>query len=387
MRLRTILDRVEEFKSFGHGEAHFEEQAGGPALVVRVPPRKDSLPDCSGRLRRGRIDDHLEERRSEFVPLRGILVSLAYPMRRGDRPRRGVTVEMVPWGDGENRPTTPCRRFPASRARRLSGGEVGSIFRTSRDRVRRAAEHAVEWGPAHRDLSGVTAVGIDEVAWQRGPTSMTRLYDIGARSRRPLAVAEHRTEASLRSCPDGLGEGSCPRVKFVRSEMWQPSPKVIAERMGGAIHVRDRSHIMKRFGKALDEIRAEEAERLERDGDEPVLTRSRWCPLKRPEDLTGKRTVELAELLEGNLRTVRAYLLREDFRRPREYSRPSWAGKFLDEWTRRVMRSRLEPMKEVARTLRDHQPPMRNWSRAKGEVSSGAVEGLNDEVKWVTRKS
>ena len=84
---------------------------------------------------------------------------------------------------------------------------------------------------------------------------------------------------------------------------------------------------------------------------------------------------------------MRAYLLREDFQRFWEYSRPSWSGKFLDEWTRRVMRSRLGPMKKVARTLRNHRALILNWFRAKGEVSSGAVEGLNNKVKLVTRKS
>ena len=387
MRLRTILNRVEKFKSFTYGEAHFEVQAGGPTLVVRILPRKNSLPYCSGCLRRGRPYDHLKERRFEFVPLRGILVFLAYRMRRVDCPRCGVTVEMVPWSDGKNRLTTTYRWSLAGWARRLSWGEVGTIFRTSWDSVCRAVEHAVEWGLAHRDLSRVTALGIDEVAWQRGHTYMTLVYDIGSGAKRPLAVAEHRTEASLRSCLDGLGKEFCPGVKFVCGDMWQPYLKVIRERLGGAIHVLDRFHIMKQFGKALDEIRAEEAKRLKRDGYEPVLKKSRWCLLKRPENLTGKQTVKLSELLKYNLRTVRAYLLREDFQRFWEYRGPAWAGKFLDEWTRRVMRSRLEPMKKVARTLRNHRPLILNWFRAKGEVSSGAVEGLNNKVKLVTRKS
>ena len=157
--------------------------------------------------------------------------------------------------------------------------------------------------------------------------------------------------------------------------------------MGGAIHVLDRFHFMKQFGQALDEIRAEEAKRLKRDGYEPVLKRSRWCLLKRPENLTDKQTVKLSELLKYNLRKVRAYLLREDFQRFWEYRGPSWAGRFLDEWARRVMRSRLEPMKKVARTLRNHRPLILNWFRAKGEVLSRALEGLNNKVKLVTRKS
>jgi len=109
--------------------------------------------------------------------------------------------------------------------------------------------------------------------------------------------------------------------------------------------------------------------------------------LERPENLTDKQTLKLSESLEYNPRTVRAYLPRGDFQRFWEYRGPASAGKFLDEWTRRVMRSRLEPMKKVARTPRNHRPLILNWSRAKGEVSSEAVEGLNNKGKMVTRKS
>src|SRR5512132_1705654 len=88
--------------------------------------------------------------------------------------------------------------------------------------------------------------------------------------------------------------------------MWQPYLNVIAERLGQAVHVVDRFRVMQQFGKALDEIRAEESKRLVRDGYEPVLKKSRWCFLKRPENLTDKQTVKLSELLKYNLRTVRA---------------------------------------------------------------------------------
>ena len=387
MRIQTILNRVEKFKSFTYGDAQLVEQDGGPALVVQIVARKKSRPYCSGCLKRGRPYDRLEERRFEFVPLWGILVFLAYRMRRVDCKRCGVTVEMVPWGDGKNQLTTTYRWYLASWAKRLSWSEVGSIFRTSWESVCRAVEHAVEWGLAHRDLGGVTALGIDEVAWQRGHTYMTLVYDISGATKRLLAVAEHRTEASLRACLDGLGKPACQGVRFVCSDMWKPYLNVIREKLGHAVHVLDRFHVMQQFGKALDEIRAEEAKKLVRDGYEPVLKKSRWCLLKRPENLTDKQTVKLKESLKYNLRTMRAYLQREDFQRFWEYKSAAWAGKFLDEWTRRVMRSRPEPMKKVARTLRNHQPLILNWFRARGAISSGAVEGLNNKVKLVTRKS
>jgi len=387
MRIQTILNRVEKFKPFVVVEASLEEHDDGPALVVQMRPRKNGRVFCSGCGRPGPVYDGLEERRFEYVPIWGILGCLAYRMRRVNCKRCGVTVEMVPWCDGKSQLTTTYRWYLATWAKRLSWSEVGSIFRTSWDSACRAVEYAVEWGMARRDLSQVTALGVDEIAWARGHTYLTPLYDIGGPTKRLLAVAEERKEASLRSCLEGLGDPVCLGVKYVCSDMWKPYLNVIAEKLGQAVHVPDRFHVMQQFGKALDEVRAEESKRLLRDGYEPILKKSRWCFLKRPENLTDKQTVKLSELLKYNLRTVRAYLLREEFQRVWEYNSAWWAGKFLDEWTGRVMRSRLEPMKKIARSIRTHRPLILNWFRARGQVSSGAVEGLNNKVKLVTRKS
>src|SRR4051794_41842848 len=89
MRLQRILNRVEKFKSFTYGEAHFEEQAGGPALVVQVLPRKNSRPYCSGCLRRGCPHDHLKEKGFGFVPPLGSLGFFSYRRRGGDLPPGG----------------------------------------------------------------------------------------------------------------------------------------------------------------------------------------------------------------------------------------------------------------------------------------------------------
>jgi transposase len=387
MRLSTILNRVEKYKSFVYGSGRFEEQADGLALVVPVRARRNSRPECAGCGRRGAVYDRQPERRFESVPLWGIAVFLAYRLRRVNCPGCGVTVERVPWCDGKHPLTTTYRWFLAGWARRLSWTEVATIFRTSWDSVCRSVEQAVEWGLAHRDLSGVTALGIDEIAWQKGQRYLTLVYDITGPTKRLLAVAEQRVEASLETCLASLGPRVCGQVQFVCSDMWRAYLNVIGRRLTQAVHVLDRFHIMQQFGKALDDIRAEEHKSLKRDGYEPVLTKSRWCLLKRPENLTERQTVKLAELLKYNLRSVRAYLLREDFQRFWSYSHPTWAGKFLDEWTTRVMRSRLEPMKKVAQTLRNHRSLILNWFRAKGEISAGAVEGLNNKVKLVTRKS
>lgn len=387
MRLTTILNRVEKHKSFVYGSARLEASVDGPTVVIPIRPRKNSRPVCSGCGCRRRPYDRLAERRFEYVPLWGMVVYFAYRMRRVNCRRCGVTVEMVPWCDGKHRLTTRYRWFLATWAKRLSWTEVATIFCTSWDSVCRSVEHAVEWGLAHRDLSGVQALGIDEIAWKKGQTYLTLVYDITGQAKRLLAVAEHRIEASLEECLSSLGTKVCDQVQFVCSDMWKAYLNVIGRRLPQAVHVLDRFHVMQGFSKAIDEIRAEEQRQLKRDGYEPVLKHSRWCLLKRRENLTEKETVKLSEILRYNLRSVRAHLLREDFQRFWTYCGAGWAGRFLEEWTARVMRSRLEPMKKVARTLRNHRELILNWFRVKREISAGAVEGLNNKVKLVTRKS
>ena len=108
--------------------------------------------------------------------------------------------------------------------------------------------------------------------------------------------------------------------------------------------------------------------------------KSRWCFLKRKENLSDTQGLKLSELLEMNLRTVRAYLLKEDFQRFWNYTYPAWAEKFLDRWCFRTMRSNIESMKTIAKMRRRHRELILNWFRANKQFNNGIVEGLN--LKW-----
>ena len=88
-----------------------------------------------------------------------------------------------------------------------------------------------------------------------------------------------------------------------------------------------------------------------------------------------------------NLRTIRAYLLKEEFQFFWEYVSPAWAEKFMDQWCKKVMRSRIEPMKKVARMLKTHRELILNWFRAKGTIYAGSVEGFNNKAKLTTRRA
>ena len=331
--------------------------------------------------------DRQSERQFEFVPLWQIAVYFVYALRRVDCPRCGVKVEKVPWCDGKNQLTTTYRWFLAGWSRRLSWKEVAVTFGTTWQNVFRSVKDAVSWGLAHRDLGGIESIGIDEVQWQKGHKYLTLVYQIDEGRKRLLWIGRDRTTKTQLRFFRMLGKERSSKLRFICSDMWKPYLKVIAKKASQAVHVLDRFHIMQKMNKAIDEVRAGEARQMKADGYEPVLKHSRWCLLKRPENLTEKQTVKLSELLQYNLRSVRAHLLREDFQRFWEYVRPAWAGKFLDEWCTRTMRSKLEPMKKIARSLRNHRELILNWFRAKGTVSAGIVEGLNNKVKLTTRKS
>lgn len=392
MLLKTILNKMEKYSSFVFKDArfcnHYDEWTfGNEVIVVDVAPRANGKPICSGCGRRGRCYDHLERRLFEYVPLWIFKVFLAYTMRRVDCSRCGVTVEMVPWADGKEQITRTYKWFLAQWAKRLSWDEVAQVFRSSWDTVFRSVEYAVNWGLKNRDLDDIEAVGIDELARKKGHVYATLVYQIDAGRRRLLWIGEERKEATLRKFFDWFGEERSRRLTAICSDMWKPYIEVIKEKASKAIHVLDRFHIMMHMSKAIDKVRAEESRELQEDGYEPYLKKTRFLLLKRPENLTEAQGTKLADLLRYNLRSVRAYLLKESFQQFWDYEKAGWAGRFLDRWSRQVMYSRLEPMKEVARMLRNHRELILNWFRAKGEISNSIVEGLNGKAKVTVRKS
>jgi transposase len=298
-----------------------------------------------------------------------------------------VKVEQVPFGEGKNRLTPAYRLYLAQWAKRMSWTEVAQAFHTSWQKVYRAVAWVVAYGLLHRDLSGILAIGIDEAAWQKGHHYLTVVYQLDSHCRRLLWVGKDRTVRSLLRFFRWLGKERSARLGFVCSDMWGPYVKVIAKKAQQAIHILDRYHVVANLNKALDLVRAKEVKRLKAAGQEPVLKRTRWCLLKKPVNLLESQRLRLAELLKMNLRTVRAYLLKESFQLFWEYTSAYWAGRYLDRWCTMAMRSRIEPLKKFARSVRDHRELILNWFRARKQFSCGIVEGFNCKLKLTIRKA
>ena len=387
MLLKTILNRVEKHKSFVYVGFKLKEEEEVPELEIELRPRSNSWAICSGCGEKRSGYDTLTPRRFEFIPLWGILVFFVYAMRRVDCPQCGVKVEKIPWAVGKRRLTRTYAWFLAQWAKRLSWSEVAKVFHTTWYHVFYSVEMAVHWGRKHVNMEGIRAIGIDEIQWKCGHRYLTLVYQIDQGCRRLLWIGQERTVETMRGFFDWFGEARTEALAFICSDMWKPYIKVIKEKAGQAIHILDRFHIVAQMNRAIDQVRAQEAKELKDKGYDPVLKKSRWCLLKRPENLTESQEIKLADLLKYNLKSVRSYLLKEDFQLFWEYQSPAWAGKFLDEWCKRTMRSRIEPMKKTAKMLRKHRELILNWFRAKKEFSSGVVEGLNNKAKLTTRKA
>ena len=385
MLLIRLLNACHHFPGFVYTGAQL--RASTNTIEVDVRTRQGSKARCSGCHKPGSGYDQMAQRAFEFIPIWGFAVVLLYCMRRVDCTRCGVKVEEVPWCTGKHQLTQAYMLYLAHWARKLSWKETAQSFHTSWEKVHQAVAYVVEWGLLHRQLGPLRAIGVDEIAYGKGHDYLTLVYQIDAGMTRLLWVGEKRTKESFQRFFDLIGKDLAQKIEFVCSDMWKPYLNLIKKHCTNALNILDRFHIVAKLNKALDEVRAGEARQLVKDGYQPVLKKSRWCLLKHKENLTDNQRIKLREVLAYNLKSVRGYLLKEYFQLFWQYNSPAWAGKFLDQWCTQAMRSRIEPIKKFACTVRSHRELLLNYFRARKAFSSGVVEGLNNKAKVTMRKS
>lgn len=386
MQLKTILNQVARQPGFVFESTELVRTAGG-ALSLRVvlQPRRRSRPICSCCMRKRPGYDRLGERRFEFVPLWNIPVRFVYAPRRVECPRCGIVVEAMPWAAGKSPITVTFAWFLADWAKSLSWTETARRFGASWHVVFAAVRHAVEWGRAHQNLDGIHSIGVDEIRWKKGYKFLTFVYQIDHGCKRLLWIGRDRTAIGFEAFFDWLGDTRSKEIRFIASDMWRAFLLVARKRASAALHVLDRFHVAKLFTDAIDRLRRQEAGRLRDRGDRVTLAHARWILLKRRHRLTEKQRGRLAELLQANLRTVRAYLLKEDFHAFWGYVSVHAAGRFLDQWTTTALRSRLPFIMTLAATLRRYRPLLLNWFRARNAFAMGAVEGFNNKARVTTK--
>src|SRR5271165_6690458 len=392
LKVKTLLNRIQHFVGFVYSDIQLRSPRGKLCVEVTVESYQGRKGKCSECRRFAPGYDHLPERWWLFVPLWGVVTWFRYAPRRVECAEHGVVVEHIPWSQGKRPVTTAMMGFLALWARRLSWRETAQVFQTSWEAVYRSVEWFVAWGLDHRKLQGVWSIGVDEIHWGQGKKAdqfLTVIYQIDTHCRRLLWVGRRRTQATLRRGLEALGPTVVGQLRFVCSDMWQPYLNVLAAKAGQALHVLDRFHITLHLNQAVDQVRRSESGQLRAAGSARAasLKAMRWKLLRRGSRVRGRARQKLDGLLRTKLATGRAWMLKEPFHDFWHYRSLTWASAFLDVWCVRALRSRIEPMKKVARMLRAHEELLMNWFRAKGEISSGAVEGLNNKIRVVTRRS
>ncbi len=360
---------------------------GEDALIIEIEPRKNSRAVCSACHSSCSTYDHTTIRLFQFIAIWGYQVYFRYRMRRVNCQHCGIKIESVPWAEGKQHLTKPFQLFLAQWAKKLSWLDVARSFKTSWEQVYRSVKMVVDYGLQHRSLKTVEAIGVDEIQYGKGHQYLTLVYQIDSDSKRLLHIARNRTAKSLLSFFVLLKKSGCERLKFVCSDMWKPYLKVIKKKAPQALHILDRFHIVAKLNTAVDEVRREEVKRLKDEGYEDILKHSKYCFLKNEANLTERQKTQLKDLLQFDLKSIKAYLLKESFQAFWGYKTPYWAKRFLNEWCKKAVRSRLLPIKRFVKTMRRHEALMMNWFKAKKQYSSGVVEGLNRKVNLVTRKS
>jgi len=246
-------------------------------------------------------------------------------------------------------------------------------------RLWRVVLHYVEKAVARMDLAGLRRVAIDETAAKRGHNYITLFVDIDAR--KVVYVAEGRGAETVARFADHVDDhnSDAARIKQVCIDMSAAYIKGVTDNRTEAEITFDKFHAVKLVNDAVDKVRRAESK------GRPELKRSRYLWLRNEPALSAESRNQLAALTRLHLKTARAYRMRLAFQEI--YNQPTleWGALFLDRWYSWAIRSRLEPMKEAARTVKKHRDGILAWFDS--HIANGLIESINSLVQAAKAKA
>ena len=246
--------------------------------------------------------------------------------------------------------------------------------------VWRMVNHYVDLARSKADYSKVTEVGMDETAARRGHDYMAIFVDMA--ERKVLFATPGKDSATVATFAEDLKahQGDPKAIAEVSIDMSPAFIKGVTEELPEASITYDKFHVVKLVNEAVDEVR-----RLERQLH-PELKDSRYIWLKNPDNLTAKQkiTLDALNLPKSNLKTAKAYQIRLSFQDL--YLQPEAdAKKYLDKWFFWATHSRIQPIIDVARTIRAHQGGILRWFTS--QINNGILEGINSLVQAAKAKA
>ena len=195
-----------------------------------------------------------------------------------------------------------------------------------------------------------------------------------------------RSEASMAQFYEWLGENKAKRIRLAVMDMWKPFRTVTHAKAPQAAILSDKFHVMRHLGKALDQVRKAEYARLS-GKERRYIKGQKYTLLSRQENLSLEGKKALKALLAANRRLNMAYLLKESFGQLWDYEREGWARRFFDNWRASLKWQRLKPYEKFAEMIERHWEGIAAYCQPENKVSLGFVEGLNNKIRVIQRRS
>lgn len=342
-------------------------------------PRR-TLFRCSECERELAVYDHSEERSWRHLDSCAFLTYLHAAPPRVDCPEHGVRQARVPWAEPHSRFTVLFERLAIDVLKECDVTGAARLLRLSWDEAWHLMDRAVARGLAAKPLLAPARIGVDEKSAGRGQDYITVVSDLDAGTVDYL-VDERRT-SSLDSYFDRFSVEQLAGVQAVAMDMWEPyitSTKAHLKDADEKI-VFDRYHLMKYLTTAVDTVRKQENRALAAGGDKR-LAGSKYLWLYSAENLPDRHRDRFAALRAGDLKTARAWAIKESLRHFWSYQRRGWAAKHFKRWYFWATHSRLKPVIDAARTLKRHEAGLMSYFAHR--ISNAGAEGLNSRIQAI----
>lgn len=348
----------------------------GRRVTVKVGYREGTLWACPESQERLPCHDHVE-RRWRHLDTCGFetILEARVPRVRGSDGR--VWTIPVPWGEKGSRFTLMFEAFVvqvllACRSLNAAQGLVGLSW----DQLHRIMERAVDRGLAHRDFEQLRYLGLDEKSFAKGQSYVSVMTDLeGGRVLEVMDGADQKTaELLLATLPDEALE----KIEAVAMDMSGYFEAATRSQLPGAAIVHDRFHISAHLNDSVAKVHREENAILKEKGDCRLEGTQRLFGFD-PGNLSQEQAVRFRELRDADLRTSRAWAIKEMFRHFWSYRYEGSARRFFKEWFGWAIRSRLKAIIASARMIKRHLENIITYLRH--PITNAVTEGLNSKIQ------
>jgi transposase len=301
-------------------------------------------------------------------------------------PEHGSQTVAVPWAEKYGRFTRLFERLAIDVMLECSIRGACEILRLSWDEADGIKQRAVKRGLARKVPTVMPRLCVDEKGMGHGQNYLTIVAEVTAEQTTVQYVGEDRQRESLDAFWTSLTAEQLAGVEAVGMDMWEPYVQSTLAHVPGAAHkiVHDPFHLVKYMNEAVNEVRKSEHRRLQAAGDD-TLQNSRQLWLYGMENVPAQYTQRFAAIKELNLETSRAWAIKEVFRSFWACATVKQAERYFGKWYSWAIRSRLAPVKKVARMCKRHLGNLLTFFEHR--LTNGPIEGLNNAIQGLIKKA